>query len=268
MNEGKVLPTLTLTITDAPLPTDSSGSRCIFDRAGGSIGSAGSDTWQLSPVRTGVVPGHAEVRWADNAFCLIDRSGRTYINNDPEPVGRGRRVRLSQGDEIRLGRYRLSVDVGAAAEECGAVAEQSLSPRDEGVSPPSSGEYGQDDPLEQLQSPAGEAQTEDPVPEWQTSAATPEKFSQDRGMAAGYAVRDYGRVSADTALVLPVTDTGKAGEDRMHKDPEQQEAADLSRQHISAAPLLRGLGVDITFRDTEALQGFMEEAGGHASRSD
>ena len=35
----------------------------VFGISGGSIGSAGSDTWQLSSHRTGAVGGHAEVRF-------------------------------------------------------------------------------------------------------------------------------------------------------------------------------------------------------------
>ncbi|MEP4392998.1 FHA domain-containing protein, partial [Marinobacter sp.] len=83
----------------------------VFGISGGSIGSAGSDTWQLSSHRTGAVGGHAEVRFMDGVFCLIDRSGRTYINSGTQPVGRGRRARLKSGDTITIGRYQLKAEV-------------------------------------------------------------------------------------------------------------------------------------------------------------
>ncbi len=55
---------LTLVITN---PTETGGGASIehsFGTRGGSIGTAGSDSWQLSPHRTGAVAGHARcVTW-------------------------------------------------------------------------------------------------------------------------------------------------------------------------------------------------------------
>ena len=84
-----------------------------FGIAGGSIGTAANDTWQLSPHRTGAVAGHAEVRFVDGGFCLIDRSGRTFINSASQPVGRGRRARLSHGDTVSIGRYQMRAELMA-----------------------------------------------------------------------------------------------------------------------------------------------------------
>ena len=47
-------------------PTATGGGASIehsFGTRGGSIGTAASDSWRLSPHRTGAVAGHAEVRW-------------------------------------------------------------------------------------------------------------------------------------------------------------------------------------------------------------
>jgi len=43
------------------------------------------------------------------------------------------------------------------------------------------------------------------------------------------------------------------------EDPEQR--TDQSRQHISAAPLMRGMDAELEFADSEGLQQFLEEAG-------
>ncbi|MEH6356167.1 MAG: FHA domain-containing protein, partial [Marinobacter sp.] len=105
---------LTLTLLNPPVAGIAKNFR--FGREGGSIGSAGSDSWRLSAHRTGAVSGHAEVRFADDGYCLIDRSGRTYINSASQPVGRGRRARLQQGDTIAIGIYRLRAEFGVAEE--------------------------------------------------------------------------------------------------------------------------------------------------------
>ena len=105
---------LTLVITN---PTETGGGASIehsFGTRGGSIGTAASDSWQLSPHRTGAVAGHAEVRYLDGGFCLIDRSGRTYINSSSQPVGRGRRARLSHGDTVSIGRYQIRAELSGA----------------------------------------------------------------------------------------------------------------------------------------------------------
>ena len=110
---------LTLVITN---PTETGGGASIehsFGTRGGSIGTAASDSWQLSPHRTGAVAGHAEVRYLDGGFCLIDRSGRTYINSSSQPVGRGRRARLSHGDTVTIGRYQIRAELSGVPAAVG-----------------------------------------------------------------------------------------------------------------------------------------------------
>ncbi|MEP5980017.1 MAG: FHA domain-containing protein, partial [Marinobacter alexandrii] len=108
---------LRLTLTN---PMDTRGGAKIehcFDVGGGSIGTADNDTWRLSSHRTGAIAGHAEIRFVDGEFCLIDRSGRTYINSASEPVGRGRRARLKHGDTVSIGRYRARAELTLASSE-------------------------------------------------------------------------------------------------------------------------------------------------------
>ena len=103
-------PRLRLVIEQPQATGDGVDRQYDFDRAGGSIGSGPGDTWRLSSLSTGAAANHAEIRYIDGHFCLIDRSGQTYINSGREPVGRGRRARLQQGDRITLGRYRMKAD--------------------------------------------------------------------------------------------------------------------------------------------------------------
>ena len=221
---------LTLVIIN---PTETGGGASIehkFSTGGGSIGTAANDTWRLSPHRTGAVAGHAEVRYLDGGFCLIDRSGRTYINSSSQPVGRGRRARLNHGDTLTIGRYRMRAELNGEAavnsgmeEDAGQhrqlvdVAEGSLLRSESGQGLPDGRE-----PLEGLHTPAGEPISEDPLAPW------PE--TQERqGMS--------------------------------ESKEQSREAKDTSRQHISGAPLMRGMEAEIDFADSDEMRLFLEEAG-------
>ena len=221
---------LTLVIIN---PTETGGGASIehkFSTGGGSIGTAANDTWRLSPHRTGAVAGHAEVRYLDGGFCLIDRSGRTYINSSSQPVGRGRRARLNHGDTLTIGRYRMRAELNGEAavnsgmeEDAGQhrqlvdVAEGSLLRSESGQALPDGRE-----PLEGLHTPAGEPISEDPLAPWPNT-------QERQGMS--------------------------------ESTEQRREAKDTSRQHISGAPLMRGMEAEIDFADSDEMRLFLEEAG-------
>ncbi|KPP97403.1 type VI secretion system-associated FHA domain protein TagH [Marinobacter sp. HL-58] len=251
----------------------------VFGIRGGSIGSAGSDTWQLSSHRTGAVPGHAEVRFMDGVFCLIDRSGRTYINSGTQPVGRGRRARLKSGDTITIGRYQLKAEVLSGQRQNGAMPEEaedtSLVDMDEGElmrADERELETVGDEPLHGLPPAPGETCSDDPLQAWSDSSGNrgdreaqgernalladkPEWYARDG------AVTDEYRENRDVAIGLPI---GRGERDRMSattKPARRREPNDQSRQHISGAPLLRGMDTDLGFADSDEMRLFLEEAG-------
>jgi len=221
---------LTLVIIN---PTETGGGASIehkFSTGGGSIGTAANDTWRLSPHRTGAVAGHAEVRYLDGGFCLIDRSGRTYINSSSQPVGRGRRARLNHGDTLTIGRYRMRAELNGEAavnsgmeEDAGQhrqlvdVAEGSLLRSESGQALPDGRE-----PLEGLHTPAGEPISEDPLAPWPNT-------QERQGMS--------------------------------ESTEQSREAKGTSRKHISGAPLMRGMEAEINFADSDEMRLFLEEAG-------
>lgn len=84
-----------------------------FDRHGGFIGSQRAD-WLLDDGRRSISPSHCQVIWDDGAFCLVDRSGDTRINDNPAPLGRDVSVRLTQGDHIQVGPFRIAVHLEQA----------------------------------------------------------------------------------------------------------------------------------------------------------
>ncbi|MEL1266374.1 type VI secretion system-associated FHA domain protein TagH [Pseudoxanthomonas putridarboris] len=101
----------------------------VFDMAGGTIGSRGAN-WQLSDIRGGVAPIHTEIMVVDGAYCVVDRSGRTWVNDAADPLGPERIVRLNDGDVVRVGPYRINVSLDesghASTDPTRHLGQQSL----------------------------------------------------------------------------------------------------------------------------------------------
>jgi len=80
--------------------------RIDFDQSGGTIGSKGAN-WSLSDIKHRIAPIHCEIQWVEGSFCLIDRSGQTYLNNSTESLGISHIAQLNDGDIIGIGPYRI-----------------------------------------------------------------------------------------------------------------------------------------------------------------
>lgn len=213
-----LLPNDALTLTLLNPPAAGTATHFVFGRNGGSIGSADNDTWRLSAHRTGAVAGHAEVRFADGEYCLIDRSGRTYVNGASQPVGRGRRARLQQGDTIAIGTYQIRAEFGLVSTDA--------------VSSPGA------EPLQALSTPGQATSTDTGQLPW--SLGDPE-HSADAPSEDG--VEGAARQPTYRYTHVPPA----AGPD--------------SGQHISAAPLLRGMNCDLALANSDDMAMFLEEAG-------
>ncbi|PYB76684.1 hypothetical protein DMX11_11115 [Pseudomonas sp. LB-090624] len=98
--------TLTLSITNLDQLLHNVTARHEFDRAGGTVGSAGA-AWLINDREQSVAPIHCEIRWIEGSFCVIDRCGRTYLNDNLDSLGTPAVRRLLEGDQLRVGAYRL-----------------------------------------------------------------------------------------------------------------------------------------------------------------
>jgi type VI secretion system protein ImpI len=102
--------TLILSIVDLDPLQRTCVSRRLFDCAGGTLGSAGAD-WLLDDPGQTVAPIHCEIRWLEGSFCVIDRCHCTFLNEERVSLGEGRVRRLLEGDQLRIGPYRLQVQL-------------------------------------------------------------------------------------------------------------------------------------------------------------
>ena len=105
--------TLTLSITNLDQLQHNVTARHQFDCTGGTIGSAKA-TWQINDRDQTVAPIHCEIRWIEGSFCVIDRCQRTYLNDSLHSLGSLTARRLLEGDQLRIGAYRLRAQLALA----------------------------------------------------------------------------------------------------------------------------------------------------------
>ncbi|HEN8800228.1 TPA: FHA domain-containing protein [Pseudomonas putida] len=105
--------TLTLSITNLDQLQHNVTIRHQFDCTGGTIGSAEA-TWRINDREQTVAPIHCEIRWIEGSFCVIDRCQRTYLNDSHDSLGSLAPRRLLEGDRLRVGTYRLQVQLSQA----------------------------------------------------------------------------------------------------------------------------------------------------------
>lgn len=104
--------TLTLSIVNLDQLQHNVCAQHAFDHAGGTIGSVKA-TWLINDREQRVAPIHCEIRWVEGSFCVIDRCGRTYLNDQLDSLGTLSARRLLEGDQLRVGSYRLLVQLCA-----------------------------------------------------------------------------------------------------------------------------------------------------------
>jgi len=105
--------TLTLSIANLDQLQHNVTVRHQFDCTGGTLGSAGA-TWLINDREQTVAPVHCEIRWMEGSFCVIDRCQRTYLNDSHDSLGSIAPRRLLDGDQLRIGAYRLQVQLSQA----------------------------------------------------------------------------------------------------------------------------------------------------------
>jgi len=211
-----------------------------FAMAGGTLGAAEQDDWQLRDRLGAVLPAHARVEWLDGHFCLLDLSGQTFINGATAPIGRGRRVQLAQGDELGIGPYRLRTYLGERQAE--ASLEQVL------------GHQGEGDLVQWLSRSPDEAEPEsipdrcDPL--W--------ALQQEQGCLHAHSAT---AVSAQRPTTYCQEDTV---EQEFIDMPVIQSMATnglAEADHLAMAPLMRGLGQPLQLSDSQQAHDMLEEMG-------
>lgn len=112
---------LQITLVKTPGNIAVSRNNHIFDHRGGTFGRSDSNTWVLPDPDKFLSSCHCAIVCADNRFYLEDKSTNgTFINGGFEPLGRGVRHQVRDGDFFEIGDYRFSVQLGQSVSEASA----------------------------------------------------------------------------------------------------------------------------------------------------
>lgn len=108
---------LQLTIIKFPPGTVLGEDRKSFGPQGGLIGRGVDNDWVLSDPERFLSSKHCQVTAEGNRYFLTDLSTNgTFLNGSAEPLGRGSRVVLNDGDYFDVGEYRFQVALEKAAD--------------------------------------------------------------------------------------------------------------------------------------------------------
>ncbi|MGP9685787.1 type VI secretion system-associated FHA domain protein TagH [Halomonas sp. AOP25-F1-15] len=295
------LEAITLVVTNSEQLEGRSVSSFVFKQDGGTLGSSPHDDWLLQDHGGQIRPSHAEIIKIDGKYCLVDLSGHTYINRTTLPVGRNRKVALRDGDELLVGEYCLKVHLGDRhawqpgvhslsrlidEEHDDVTADATLWPAGAGETFSHEAEKG--DPIEALGGALPGSIQHDPMVALDRDDAVSDvieplesvAFSQRQTyQGSGYQGSGYQEPSyQEQAFNKPsfsttstTTQRSSGMDERQLNDLERSVGEQLEDRwqapttqalgHVGADPLLKGLGLDLSFRDSEEQQAFLEEAG-------
>src|SRR5690554_95813 len=284
---------VTLVVLNSAQLEGRSTSSHVFTTAGGTLGSDVNDDWLLQDYAGRIRPGHAEIRLLDGQFCLIDRSGQTFINQATLPLGRDRRVALRDSDELFLGEYRVRVHLGD--RQAGLPGSQPLTALiDIDAEQETLAEQGEMAIHATRSTPFLAPRRNDPLAA--LGAATPGAGQHDPLMALTYgseqstadeallgALEEQAQVEVMTHRQVWREDTPLSERDKdditMNRERDAELLDDLERsvgeqleerwqESLPASanvagsdPLLRALGAELRFADSEEQLHFISEAG-------
>lgn len=110
------LMSLMLTICTAPASASIPESSKTFDTNGGTLGRGKENTWILDDPERYLSSLHCQISCEGGQYYLTDLSTNgTFLNGAPEPMGKGRKLPIKDGDKFSLGDYEFAVNLWDSA---------------------------------------------------------------------------------------------------------------------------------------------------------
>ena len=107
---------LNLSSIKVPSGVNLTSSDKAFAEQGGTIGRGDANDWVLPDPDRFLSSKHCLIAFEAGQFYITDMSTNgTFINGSSEPIGKGGKMPLNEGDVIELGDYQFRVSVGAGA---------------------------------------------------------------------------------------------------------------------------------------------------------
>jgi len=215
---------LLITIVRSPDNIAITESSRTFTDQGGSIGRAAGNDWVLQDPERYLSSRHCQIICETGQYFLVDMSTNgTFVNGAMEPLGKGNRVALNEGDRFALGDYEFQVSLAGLADAQSPFGQPA----------PAAGPLSDDDifgsPSSPFDSPFG-----GPVP-GHVSSSEP-LFSTEQEETDPLAALDKAGASSD-----PFQSSGAVGQDpflsQPHSDPfagpSHSDGADPLHQSVS-----------------------------------
>jgi len=138
---------LLVTIVKAPESVALTESSKTFDVQGGTLGRGKDNTWVLEDPERYLSSRHCQFSHENGQFYITDLSTNgTFYNGSPNPMGKGTKLPLNDGDTFILGDYEFSVSLWSPAQQGAPAAEEQPAAGPFGGTPPMPG----DDPFSGL----------------------------------------------------------------------------------------------------------------------
>lgn len=103
---------LMLTICAAPASVSIPESSKTFDANGGTLGRGNENTWVLDDPERYLSSLHCQISCEGGQYYLTDLSTNgTFLNGIPDPMGKGRKLPLKDGDKFSMGDYEFAVNL-------------------------------------------------------------------------------------------------------------------------------------------------------------
>lgn len=94
----------------------------VFGARGGTLGRAEASDWVLPDPERYVSGTHAIISCEDGVYYIEDSSTNgMFFNNIDQPLGKGQRAALKDGDQLYIGEYQINVCVTEGLEESSAL---------------------------------------------------------------------------------------------------------------------------------------------------
>lgn len=257
---------LQLSVTNSEMLETGKTSEHHFTTEGGTLGCSSNNEWVLQDLHRNVANVHARIACQDGAFTL-QLMGEILVINNAEITDHQQTVRLQHGDQIQVGFLLLMVRIGSTPEtfidplndEPEQIISRQRSPLAEMMSegedvtsilPEQRASMEMVDPLRAINANSLASSTirndnaalAELLPAQQINTATPREEQ-------GGAPRLY--------VDLPQSETNPAKISR--KPPRDKNLAEV---HLSLAPLLQGMGINLPLLSTtDEAYAILEELG-------
>ena len=262
---NKYLPIVSFRLINSELLESGYVPSATFTQSGGKIGSDDQCDWQIQDSLGSIDTVQCIISWKDKHFCIKPTAGAVYVNNAIVPLHIDA-VRLSHGDQFKLGQLTISVNIsltGQPVVDIMAVTPQSLvstdsNPLDTLFETNSTNNYEQ--PELSLAPTLQGSFTVDPLQALENESLSLIDLSSQP--VAGISL------TGDIYSVRPVSPFSDNQENTMVQEfmdlpkitpKEESHITDI--EHVAVNPLMHGLGIHLNLNDSKQANDFLVELG-------